>query len=66
MPVQRAHRKVVVLSVPDSKLLLEVLKGIKFMACVEIRVIFAVAAFDLAVMPGGVGLNEFVANPQLS
>ena len=63
-PVERAHGEVVVLSVPNGELLLEVLKGIKLMRSIEVFVIFPVAALDLAVMPGSVGFNEFVANTE--
>ena len=51
MPVEWAHREIVVFSVPDGKLFLEVSEGIELVVGVEILIIFTVTALNLAVMP---------------
>ena len=51
LPVERAHGEIVVLSLPNSKLLGKVIKGIECVAGIEFFIIFPVAALHLAVMP---------------
>ena len=46
----------------DCKLGGEVLKRVKAMRGIEAALVFTVAAFDLAVVPGSVGANAFVAD----
>lgn len=60
--VERTHREIIVFSIPDSKLFLEGFKGEKLVVSVEILVILTMAAFDLAVVPWCVRLNELVAD----
>ncbi len=64
-PVERTHGEIVVLSVPDSKLLLEVFEGKELVVGIEIFIVFAMAALDLAVVPGREGLDAFVLNTKL-
>lgn len=61
-PVERTHGEIIVFSIPDSKLFLEVFKGEELVVSIEILVILTVAAFDLAVVPWRVRLNELVAD----
>ena len=66
MPDERAHGEVVILSVPNSKLVLEVLERIEFMGSVEVFVVLSVTPFDLTIMPGCKRFDEFMANTELS
>ena len=61
-PAEWTHREVIILSVPDSKLLLAVVEGKELVRGVEVFVIFAVAALYFAVVPWCERLNEFVLN----
>ena len=63
---KRAHGEVIILSVPNRKLHLEVLKREEFVGCIEVFVIFSVAPFDLTVMSGSIRLNEFMADAEFS
>ena len=64
-PVKGTHREIIILSAPDSKLLLVVVEGKELVAGIEILIIFAVAALDLSVMPGSKRLNAFVLDTKL-
>ena len=46
----------------DSKLVLKVLEREETMGSIEFFVIFSVAALNFSVVPGSVGLNQFVPN----
>ena len=50
-PVKRSHRKIIVLTLANSKLFSEIIKGIELMRSIKIFVIFSVTAFYLTVMP---------------
>ena len=65
MPVERTHGEIVVFSVPDRELLLEVLKGIEFMGSVKVFVVLTVASLDLTVVSGRIRLDEFMPNAEL-
>ena len=65
-PAERAHREVIVLSVPNSELFLEVLKRIELVRSIEVFVIFSMAALDLTVVSGRKRLDEFMTNSKLS
>lgn len=54
-PAQRSHRKVVGALVVNGELFSKVIQGIKGVRIVEALLIFPVAAFDLAVVPGSIG-----------
>ena len=54
------HRKVIVVSVVNRKLLFKIFKRVKRMCSIKIFVIFAVATLNLSVMSSCVGLYEFV------
>ena len=47
-------------SLTDSQLLLEVLERVEAVRCVKLHVVFAVATLDLAVVSGGVRSNQLV------
>ena len=64
-PVEGTHGEKIVLSVPDSKLLLEILEGIEAVRSVEILVVLAVAAFNFTVVSGSIGADQLVTNTQL-
>ena len=49
----------------NSQLLFEVLERIEFMRSVEVFVVFAVGAFNLAIVSWRKGLNEFVPDTEL-
>ncbi len=63
-PVKRSHGKVVIESVPNSKLPAEVNKGIETADSIEILVVLPVASFDLAVVPGSKRLYGMVPDPE--
>ena len=50
----------------DGELFSEVAQGIKAVAGIEAFLVLAEAAFHLAVMAGGGGADEFVADTQVS
>ena len=64
-PIKRSHREIVVLFVPDSKLLPEVFKRIERVRGIEVLVVFTVTALDLAVVTGRVYLDAFVLDAEL-
>ena len=64
-PAERTHGEVIVLSVPDSKLPLEVAEGKELVIGIKVFIVFAMAALDLAVVPGSEGLDTFVLNTKL-
>ena len=59
-PVKRTHRKVIVFSAVNSKLLFKVVKRIKSVSGIKIFVIFTVATLDLAVVPRAWALRKFL------
>ena len=63
--IVRTHGEVIVLSVPDSKLPLEVAEGKELVIGIKVFIVFAMAALDLAVVPGRERLNAFVLNTKL-
>ena len=65
LPAEWSHREVVILSLPDGKLLFEVGKGEKLMAGVEFLVVLPVAAFYLAIMSGCVRSDQLVPDAEL-
>ena len=65
MPRERTDSEGIVLTLPDGKLLLEILERKELMGCVEILVVFAVTALYLAVVSWCIGTDEFVPDPQL-
>ena len=54
VPKQRTHGKIIVLLLPDSKLVPEVIEGKEGMRSIEFFVILTVTAFYFAVMSGSV------------
>ena len=64
-PVEGTHREVVVFSVPDSKLLLVVVEGKELVVGIKVFIVLAMAALDLAVMPGSERLNTLVLYTEL-
>ena len=63
---ERSHREVVGELVVDGELTSEVIRGIKGVGRIEALLIFSMAAFDLAVVPGSIGTNELVSDAELS
>lgn len=61
-PVERSHKEIIILSLPGSKPFGKVLKGIEFVAGVELPIVFPVTAFHLAVVSWREWLDLFVAN----
>ncbi len=64
-PIEGTHGEIVVCALPDCQQLFEVVKGIELVTSIEVFVIFSVAALNLAVMPGCVGLDPLVPDSQL-
>ena len=65
-PVKRTHGEIVVVSVPNGKLVFEVIKGKKLMRSIEVFVVLAMTALDLTIVSGSIGLDELVPDAQLS
>ena len=63
-PRKRSHRKRIVPSVMNSKLLFEIIERKELVSCIKVFIIFSVRAFNFAVMPGSIRANEFVVNMQ--
>ena len=57
-PIERTHGKFVVLTLTNSQLFFEVVKGIEFMRSVKLLVVFSVAEFHLSVMEGCVWTDQ--------
>ena len=64
-PVEGPHGEVVGAVVVNGKLFGEVVQGIKAVAGIETFLVLAVAALHLAVVAGGVGTDELVADAQV-
>ena len=64
-PIERTHGKIVVFSAVNSKLLFKVIKRVECVGSIEVFVIFAVRALNLAVVPRRVWLDELVPYPTL-
>lgn len=62
-PVKRAHGEVIILILPDSKLLFEIFKRIEFMTSIKFFIFFSVAAFYFSVMSGRKRANLLVFFP---
>ena len=65
LPVEWSHRKLIVVSLSDGKLLFKVCKTVELMASVEFLVVFSVAALNFSVMPWRIRFNQFVTNTEL-
>ena len=65
VPKQRTHGKIIVLLLPDSKLVPEVIEGKEGMRSIEFFVILTVTAFYFAVMSGSVRLDQLVTNTKI-
>lgn len=63
--VKRTHGKVIVFFAVNRKLLFKVVKKIKSVSGIKIFVVFALAAFNLAVVPRRVWLDQLVTYPTL-
>ena len=57
--------EVVVLSLPDGELFLEVREGIELVRSIELLVVLAVTALDLAIVPRRERPDQFMADPEL-
>ena len=66
VPVKWPHGEVVVLSLPDRKLLGKILKGKERVADIEFFIILSVTTFYLAVMPERKRFDLFMQDSELS
>ncbi len=64
-PLERPHREVVGTAVVNGKLFSEIVQGEERVRIIKAFLVFAVAAFHLAIVSGSVRTNQFVADPQL-
>ena len=64
-PAEGPHGEVVGAAVVDSKLLCKIVQRVKAVAGIESFLVLAVAALHLAVVPGGIGSDEFVPDTEL-
>ena len=64
-PVEGTHGKVVVVTLPDSKLISEILKGKEFMRSVKLLIVLAVAALHLTIVSRRKWPDELVRNAEL-
>ena len=55
----------IICSLTECELLLEVLKRVEPVRSMELLVIFSVAALNFSIMSWCIGLNQFVANTEL-
>ena len=51
-PVERSHRKVVILALSDSELLFKVSKAIELVASIKLFIVLSVATFYLTIVLG--------------
>ncbi len=65
LPVEWSHRKVVIVSLSDGELFLEVSKTIELVASIEFLVVLSVTAFYLAIMPWRVRPDQLMPNTEL-
>ena len=63
-PAEGPHGEVVGAAVMDGKLFCKVVEGIEAAAGVKAFLVFPVAALDLPIVAGGMGLDELVPDPQ--
>ena len=63
-PSEGSHREVVVLTLPSGKLGFKVLKGKERVGCVELLIVFPVAALHFSVVSWRIRLNQFMLDPK--
>ena len=63
-PVKRSHRKIIVLTLANSQLFSEIIKGIELMRSIKFFIIFSVTTFNLTIMSGCSWSNQLVLNVQ--
>ena len=63
-PVERAHLSVIGAGVVNSELMSKVVEGEETVGVIKALLILTMAAFDLAVMAGRIGANEFVPDAE--
>ena len=59
--MHRTHRKRIVPTKMNGKLLFEIFKGIKFLSSIKIFVILSMRSFHLTVMSWGKRANKFMS-----
>ena len=64
-PVKRSHRKIIVLTLANSQLFSEIIKGIELMRSIKFFIIFSVTTFNLTIMTWSKRTDEFMSDPQL-
>ena len=65
-PGKGSHREVVVLPLSSGKLGFKVLKGKERVGCVELLIVFSVAALNFSVVSWCIRLNQFMLDPEFS
>ena len=65
VPVERPHGEVVVLLLPDSQLLFEIIERIELPHSIELLVIFPVTALHLTIVPGSEWSDQLMPDAQL-
>ena len=65
MPIKRTHGKLIILTVPNRKLILVVLERKELVGSIEVFIVFSMAPFDLSVMSWRIWPNELVLDSQL-
>ena len=65
-PEERAHREVVGVAVMNSELFLKVNQREERVTRIKSFLVFHVAAFNLAIMSGRIGTDQFMLDTQLS
>lgn len=58
------HREGILFAFPEGELLFKVVKRVELVRGVEVFVALTMAALHLAVMPGSIRFDQFVANAE--
>jgi hypothetical protein len=64
VPVKGTHGEIIISTLADGQLFLEIIKGIERMGGIEFLVILSVAALNLAIMARSKGTDEFMTDPK--
>jgi hypothetical protein len=64
VPVKGTHGEIIISTLADSQLFLEIIKGIERMGGIEFLVVLSVATLNLAIMARSKGTDEFMTDPK--
>jgi hypothetical protein len=64
VPVKGTHGEIIISTLADGQLFLEIIKGIERMGGIEFLVILPVAALNLSIMTRSKGTDEFMTDPK--